>query len=46
MARPLEHSPTEKHTTLQKTLTSALNELGFDPAIAAIMERENGPLVA
>ena len=35
-----------KQTTLQKTLTTALNELGLDPALAAIFDREDGPLVA
>lgn len=35
-----------KQTTLQKTITSALNELGVEAALAAILEREDGPLVA
>ncbi|MGH7227798.1 MAG: ATP-binding protein, partial [Nitrospiraceae bacterium] len=35
-----------KQTTLQKTLTIALNELGLDAALAAIFDREDGPLVA
>ena len=42
-AEPLRAS---KQTTLQRTLTTALNELGLDPALVAIMERDQGPLVA
>ena len=34
-----------KQTTLQRTLTTALNELGFDPALVAVFEREGSPLV-
>ncbi|MGH7231262.1 MAG: GAF domain-containing protein, partial [Nitrospiraceae bacterium] len=46
MSRPIEQSVTDKQSTLQKTLTSALNELGLDAALVAIAERDNGPLVA
>src|SRR6185295_13911346 len=35
-----------KQTALQRTLTAALNELDLDPALVAILEREDGPLVA
>src|SRR2546430_14720328 len=42
-AAPLRAS---KQTTLQRTLTSSLNELGVEAALAAIYEREDGPLVA
>ena len=35
-----------KQTTLQRTLTSSLNELGVEAALVAIYEREDGPLVA
>src|SRR5438093_322943 len=42
-AAPLRAS---KQTTLQRTLTSSLNELGVEAALVAIYEREDGPLVA
>ena len=35
-----------KQTTLQRTLTSSLNEIGVEAALVAIYEREEGPLVA
>lgn len=35
---------TAKQTTLQRTLTSALNELGLDPALVAIQTTDTGPL--
>src|SRR5213594_4115284 len=41
-----EQARVSKQTTLQKTLTTAINELGLDPALAAIFDREDGPLVA
>ncbi len=34
----------EKQTTLQRTLTSALNDLGADAALVGIFEVEGGPL--
>lgn len=34
-----------KQTTLQRTLTSALNELGFDAALIAIYQCDDGPPV-
>ena len=46
MGHALEQSTVEKQSTLQKTLTSALNELGLDAALVAIAERETGPLTA
>src|ERR1051326_6117172 len=44
MAQPAETVRAAKQTTLQRTLTLALNELGLDPALVAILEREDGPL--
>jgi signal transduction histidine kinase len=41
-----ESSLAAKETTLQKTLTAALNELGLDPAFVAIAERDQGPFVS
>src|SRR5581483_861431 len=46
MRAPAESAPTAKQTTLQRTLTAALNELGPEAALVAICEREDGPLVA
>lgn len=46
MAPAVEPSTNGKLTTLQKTLTSALNELGQDAALIAIQTVDNGPLVA
>ena len=46
MAQPAESVRAAKQTTLQRTLTTALNELGLDPALVAILEHEEGPLVA
>ncbi|HJU03935.1 MAG TPA: ATP-binding protein [Nitrospiraceae bacterium] len=45
MGRALEQSTADKQSTLQKTLTAALNDLGLDAALVAIAERDNGPLV-
>jgi signal transduction histidine kinase len=45
MAQPAERAQ-PKQTTLQKTITTALNELGVEAALVAIFEREDGPLVA
>jgi putative methionine-R-sulfoxide reductase with GAF domain len=42
----IEQERTSKQTTLQKTLTSALNELGMEAALVAIFDRQDGPLVA
>lgn len=40
-----DHSPKqEKQTTLQRALTTALNELGADTALVGIFEVEGGPL--
>lgn len=36
----------QKQSTLQKTLTAALNELGLDAALIAIYTAEHGPLVS
>ncbi len=41
--KPTAHQA--KQTTLQRTLTSALNELEFDTALVAVCEREGGPLL-
>jgi len=46
MAHAAEPLRVSKQTTLQRTLTTALNELGLDPALVAIMERDQGPLIA
>ncbi|MGH7206336.1 MAG: ATP-binding protein [Nitrospiraceae bacterium] len=46
MRNAVEQARASKQTTLQKTLTTALNELGLDAALAAIFDREDGPLVA
>jgi len=46
MRNAVEQARVNKQTTLQKTLTTALNELGLDPALAAICDRDDGPLVA
>ncbi len=42
-AEPLRST---KQTTLQRTVTTALNELGVDAALVGVYEREGGPLVA
>jgi signal transduction histidine kinase len=39
------HSKPPVETQLQRTLTSVLNDLPVDSALAAIFHRENGPLV-
>ena len=39
------HSKQPGETQLQRTLTSVLNDLPVDSALAAIFHRENGPLV-
>src|SRR5262245_23520551 len=39
------HSKPPAETQLQRTLTSALNDLPVDSALAAVFHRENGPLV-
>lgn len=39
------HSKPAPETQLQRTLTSVLNDLQVDSALAAIFHRENGPLV-
>lgn len=46
MGHPAEQARTAKQTTLQRTLTEALNELGMDAALVAICERAGGPLIA
>ena len=45
MTSPLPQSKPASETHLQRTLTSALNDLPVDSALAAIFHRENGPLV-
>ncbi|MDQ6735023.1 MAG: ATP-binding protein [Nitrospirota bacterium] len=46
MGSAVEFSTSSKQSTLQKTLTSALNELGLDASLIAIHTGDNGPLVA
>ncbi len=46
MGHTAEQLRSAKQTTLQRTLTTALNELGVDTALVGIYEREGGPLVA
>jgi GAF domain-containing protein len=46
MGPAVEFSTSSKQSTLQKTLTSALNELGLDASLIAIHTGDNGPLVA
>lgn len=43
-ATPQSKSPPETH--LQRTLTSVLNDLSVDSALAAVLHREQGPLVS
>lgn len=38
-------TPQAKQTTLQRTLTQTLNDLGVDAALVAVVEREDGPLI-
>ena len=45
MTTTAAHSKPPAETQLQRTLTSVLNELPVDSALAAIFHRENGPLV-
>ena len=46
MANRLETTlPTKQQSTLQKILTSAVNEVGMEAALVAIMAHEHGPLV-
>jgi hypothetical protein len=45
MRAPAEPAPTAKQTTLQRTLTTALNELGPEAALVAICERDRVPFV-
>lgn len=42
----VEHALTTKQTQLQRVLTTALNDLNLDAALAAIFHREGGPLTA
>ncbi|MBM4120974.1 MAG: GAF domain-containing protein [Nitrospira sp.] len=46
MGQAAEAIRTTKQTTLQRTLTTALNELGVEAALVGIYEREGGSLVA
>jgi signal transduction histidine kinase len=46
MAQAAEAVRASKQTTLQRTLTTALNELGLDPSLVAIVDQAPGPLVA
>jgi signal transduction histidine kinase len=46
MGPAVEISTSSKQSTLQKTLTSALNELGLDASLIAIHTGDTGPLVA
>ncbi|HLZ34355.1 MAG TPA: ATP-binding protein [Nitrospira sp.] len=45
MALTTPHSKPAAETQLVRTLTSVLNELPVDAALAAVFHRENGPLV-
>ena len=46
MANRLESPlPTKQQSTLQKILTSAVNEVGMEAALVAIMAHEGGPLI-
>ena len=46
MANRLESTlPTQQQSTLQKILTSAVNEVGMEAALVAIMEHDGGPLI-
>jgi signal transduction histidine kinase len=45
MTPSTQHSKPPAETQLQRTLTSVLNEMPVDSALAAIYHRENGPLV-
>lgn len=46
MANLLESTvPTQQQSTLQKILTSAVNEVGMEAVLVAIMTHESGPLV-
>ncbi len=46
MANRLESPlPTKQQSTLQKILTSAVNEVGMEAALVAIMAHESGPLI-
>ncbi|HJT19455.1 MAG TPA: ATP-binding protein [Nitrospira sp.] len=46
MAQSAPHNKPQPETFLQRTLTSVLNELPVETALAAIFHREQGPLVA
>ncbi len=46
MAKRLESTlPTKQQSTLQKILTSAVNEVGMEAALVAIMAHDGGPLI-
>ena len=45
MTTPIAQTKPAPETHLQRTLNSALNEIGTDSALAAIFHHENGPLV-
>jgi signal transduction histidine kinase len=45
MTLSISHTKPPSETQLQRTLTSVLNDLPVDSALAAIFHRENGPLV-
>ena len=45
MTQTTSHSKPASETQLQRTLTSVLNDLQIDSALAAIFHREDGPLV-
>lgn len=46
MRHTAEYPRAGKPTTLQRTLTEALNELGVEAALVGIYDREGGPLTA
>ncbi|WP_447973524.1 ATP-binding protein [Nitrospira sp. Kam-Ns4a] len=45
MGSSAEHARASKQTTLQRTLTTALNDLGVEAAMVAIVDREGQPPV-
>ena len=45
MTQTTSNSKPASETQLQRTLTSVLNDLQVDSALAAVFHRENGPLV-
>ena len=46
MTMPATQAKQNAETHLQRTLNTALNELGTDSALAAIFHQEQGPLIS